>query len=124
MRICFILLLVASLALPGCNRTRTTLGGKSPADWAEQLKSSNAEERTNAMVSLARIAEEDPAAVPYLAEGLKDPAHENRMTALMLIQRLGPRGKDAVPALREAEKTGDARFKEQVAQTIRKVEGS
>jgi hypothetical protein len=115
-------LCAASLALVGCNRTRTTLEGKSAAKWAEDLESPTSATRNHALVALFQISEEDKSAVPYLAKGLKDSTLENRMTAVKLLGNLGPQALEAVPALKESLKDNDAAIRQQAQQAITEIE--
>jgi len=68
----------------------------------QNLKSDNAETRSNACVELAKAGPEAAPAVPSLIPLLKDSDPLVRRLAAYALGQVGEKAKEAIPALREA----------------------
>src|SRR5438067_1190359 len=87
-----LLLLALALLLGGC-------GGKSTADWVDQLHAKDSAQRLHAIKALARRPAEAEVVVPALAEALKDEDTFVRRDAARALGDLGPAAKSALSPL-------------------------
>ena len=83
----------AGLLLIGC-------GGKSTADWLDQLKSKDSARRLHAIKALEGKRSEAATVVPALVPLLGDADSFVRRDAAKALGRFGPEARPALPALR------------------------
>ena len=79
-----------------------TYDGRTAAEWAAQLDSPTASERSAAAVALGRLGPQGAAAVPQLAELLGDDDEEVRANAAWALGHVGPAAAEAVAELADA----------------------
>ncbi len=110
-----VLFAVLGMSLTGC-------GGKSTAEWIEQLQSKNSSERLHAVKALAARAKEAGVVAPALAEALKDEDAFVRRDAAQALGELGAGAKPAFSALLAAARDKNAEVRQRAAKALKRID--
>jgi len=101
--------------LPGC-------GGKSTAEWVEQLRAKDSAERLHAIKALGQRGKEADVIVPALAGALRDEDAFVRRDAAEALGRLGASAKAAVPGLQAATRDRNAGVRQEAAKALKRID--
>jgi hypothetical protein len=120
---------VAALAagLLGCGAKESgplVSHGKPVSHWVQELQSSDAKARKQAVKALGHFGPADPAVVPALAGALKDRDASVRVEAALALLNIGPAAQAASPALTEAQNDRDAKVREYAAKALERLRGA
>jgi HEAT repeat protein len=110
-----LLLLSVGMVLGGC-------GGKSTADWIDQLHAKDSAQRLHAVKALTRRPAEAEVVVPALAEALKDEDTFVRRDAAKALGEMGPAAKPALAALLVTLQDKHAAVHKAAAEALRKID--
>lgn len=117
--------LIVSTLAAGCGespRGPLLAGGREVKSWVEDLRSTRAQVRRQAVHKLGNVADSDPAAAPALAEALRDADGLVRHDAVLAVVKLKAPGDETVARLREmSEKDKDPRARDAAGKALVKL---
>jgi HEAT repeat protein len=97
-------------------------GGRSTAEWAEQLNDADASRRLEAVRQLQQRGTEAEEVVPALARALKDENAFVRRDAASALGKLGAEAQPAVPALLALRRDRERSVRKAVASALREID--
>ena len=114
------------LMLAGCGGSGaapTKLHGKNLDDWRQQLRSSLAKTRINALHSLGKIGAVEEGIPALVAESLKDREASVRLEALIVLEKMKEEAKPFLPQIKALVNDGDAKVRQRAAEVVKVVGG-